>query len=149
MFLGRWLEALCLHRPAGLSARNVRTHLLRIIRCVANMMRSLKGRFEGAGESMDGGTYGPETGIRDRLGSPGKVSAMMVTLYPPFSWIFTAVVRPTTPVRMECEGWGCFAIWMGSPAPMTTTLFGALGKAIIRDLRGGRRMELCLVLGVS
>ena len=35
------------------------------------------------------------------LGSPGKVSAIMVTLYPPFSWIFTAVVRPTTPVRIE------------------------------------------------
>ncbi len=35
------------------------------------------------------------------FGSAGNVSAMMVTSYPPFSWIFTAVVRPTTPARTE------------------------------------------------
>ena len=31
------------------------------------------------------------------FGSVGKCSATIVTLYPPFSWILTAVVRPTTP----------------------------------------------------
>ena len=31
------------------------------------------------------------------LGSVGMVSATIVTAYPPFSWSFTAVVRPTTP----------------------------------------------------
>ena len=145
MFLGRWLGAFCRFPTKWLWARHARTHLLRIIGGMADMMCTLNVRFQDVGYSMDDGTYGPETGILDRLGVTREglcddgdvVSTLLLDLYRG---------RETHDACSDggCEEWGCFAIGMGSPAPMTTTFFGALDEAMLRDLRGGLRVGLVI-----
>ena len=57
---------------------------------------------------------------------------MIVTLYPPFSWIFTAVVSQTTP---NTRGFAVQKAWIGwragtTPAPMTTIFLGVFDDGI-------------------
>ena len=124
-------------RTGALSAWNVRTHLLCVVRGMTDMVCALKGGFQDVEESIIGRTYGPKTGISDRLGIAREglcddgdvVSTLLLDLHRCCQTHHTYSDRGCT-----CRGRSPFEIRMCSPAPITTTLFGALGEAI-SDLR--------------